>query len=73
MENKYSFDHTTGEGQKRLMYLSMGIEIETRLPVYAGIDTGADPIGDGTFKMYPSGDIVDFEERNRRLTVIGHK
>lgn len=30
-------------------------------------DTGADPVRDGTFKMYPSGDIVDFEERNKRL------
>lgn len=30
-------------------------------------DTGADPIGDGTFRMYPSGDIVSFEERNSRL------
>jgi len=30
-------------------------------------DYGADPIGDGTFRMIPSGDIVDFEERNKRL------
>lgn len=30
-------------------------------------DTGADPIGDGTFRMYPSGDIVSWDERNRRL------
>lgn len=30
-------------------------------------DYGADPIGDGRFKMVPSGDIVDFDERNRRL------
>lgn len=27
-------------------------------------DHGADPVGDGTFKMIPSGDIVSFEERN---------
>lgn len=33
----------------------------------AGKDYGADPVGDGTFKMVPSGDIVNFEERNRRL------
>ena len=32
-----------------------------------GKDYGADPLGDGTFRMVPSGDIVDFEERNRRL------
>lgn len=31
-------------------------------------DTGADPIGDGTFRMVPSGDIVDFDERMKRLT-----
>jgi hypothetical protein len=32
-----------------------------------GKDHGADPIGDGTFRMVPSGDIVDLAERNRRL------
>lgn len=31
-------------------------------------DYGADPIGDGTFRMVPSGDVVDLTERNRRLT-----
>lgn len=30
-------------------------------------DHGADPLGDGKFRMVPSGDIVDFEERNKRL------
>lgn len=30
-------------------------------------DYGADPLGDGTFRMVPSGDIVSFEERMRRL------
>jgi hypothetical protein len=33
-----------------------------------GKDYGADPVGDGTFRMVPSGDIVDFAERNRRLS-----
>jgi hypothetical protein len=32
-----------------------------------GSDHGADPLGDGTFRMVPSGDIVDLAERNRRL------
>jgi hypothetical protein len=36
-------------------------------PLIAGQDTGADPIGDGTFRMHPSGDIVDYAERCRRL------
>ena len=30
-------------------------------------DYGSDPLGDGKFRMVPSGDIVDFEERNKRL------
>lgn len=30
-------------------------------------DYGADPLGDGNFRMVPSGDIVDLAERNARL------
>lgn len=30
-------------------------------------DYGADPLGDGTFRMVPSGDIVDYNERCKRL------
>jgi hypothetical protein len=33
----------------------------------ATCDYGADPVGDGTFRMVPSGDIVDYTERARRL------
>lgn len=32
-----------------------------------GRDYGADPVGDGMFRMVPSGDIVDFDERQKRL------
>lgn len=32
-----------------------------------GTDYGSDPLGDGVFKMVPSGDVVDLAERNRRL------
>lgn len=32
-----------------------------------GKDYGADPLGDGMFRMVPSGDVVTFEERNKRL------
>lgn len=32
-----------------------------------GRDYGADPVGNGTFKMVPSGDIVDYTERCKRL------
>ena len=63
--------YADAEGQKRLMAESMGLPSDTytRKPVdltRAG-DHGADPIGDGTFRMVPSGDVVDFAERNRRL------
>jgi hypothetical protein len=30
-------------------------------------DYGADPMGNGMFRMVPSGDIVDFAERCKRL------
>lgn len=30
-------------------------------------DYGADPMGNGLFRMIPSGDVVDFAERARRL------
>lgn len=30
-------------------------------------DYGADPLGDGMFRMVPSGDVVTLEERNKRL------
>ncbi len=33
-------------------------------------DYGADPVGDGIFKMVPSGDIVDWDERCRRLPLV---
>ncbi len=33
-------------------------------------DYGADPIGEGKFKMVPSGDIVDWDERCKRLPLV---
>ncbi len=71
MKNKkVNFDVSTADGQKRLMAVSMGLDSETYIakPVpHTTGDYGCDPIGDGTYKMVPSGDIVDFDERNRRL------
>ena len=69
-KRKYDFDHTTGDGQKRLMAISVGLPQETYTkpgPLPTMDDYGADPIGDGNFKMVPSGDIVDYTERCRRL------
>ena len=42
---------------------TLGSKIDTAKPG----DYGADPLGDGKFRMVPSGDIVDFDERCRRL------
>jgi len=54
--------------------LGYDLDRATLTPLRSRIDTersgdyGADPIGDGsTFRMVPSGDIVDYAERCRRL------
>ena len=72
LKEKYGFDHTTGDGQKRLMAISKGVDSEyyigpKPLPKSTMDDYGCDPIGDGMFRMVPSGDIVDYAERCRRL------
>ncbi len=65
------YDCSTADGQKRLMAESMGLPRDTyvarRVDTAKPGDYGADPIGNGTFRMVPSGDIVDFAERCRRL------
>ena len=33
-------------------------------------DYGCDPVGDGTFEMVPSGDIVDWAEKCKRLPPV---
>ena len=30
-------------------------------------DYGCDPLGDGMFRMIPSGDVVDYDEMQKRL------
>lgn len=45
-----------------------GAPIRTEIPPSKpGQDYGCDPLGGGKFLMVPSGDVVDFAERNRRL------
>ena len=61
MAKKYAFRGYTLTDD----YGSLSVD-RTRI-VFADGDHGADPIGDGTFRMVPSGDIVDFAERCRRL------
>jgi hypothetical protein len=62
--------HTDANGQKRLMATSVGEDSEhwiARPIIYTAGDYGCDVVGDGTFRMVPSGDIVDYAERCRRL------
>ena len=55
------------------MVLGYELDRRTLTPVCGSIDFtkggdyGADPLSDGMFRMVPSGDVVDFQERNRRL------
>ena len=54
--------------QKRLMAESVGMKyITATVDTTAPGDYGCDPLGDGNFRMVPSGDIVDYAERNKRL------
>ena len=65
---KKPYDTSSAEGQKRLMYESVGMKyVPHKIDIKKTGDYGADPVGDGTFRMVPSGDIVNYEERNRRL------
>lgn len=67
---KPDFDVSTGAGQKRLMSVSMGLDSETYIGKPIDLsrrgDYGIDPLGNGFFKMIPSGDVVDREEMLRR-------
>ena len=53
--------------------LGYELDRETLTPIRRSVDLsragdhGADPLGDGTFRMVPSCDIVDLVERNKRL------
>ena len=53
--------------------LGYNLDRNTLTPIRQSIDLsskgdyGADPIGDGTFRMVPSGDIVSIKERDHRL------
>lgn len=70
-ECKYGFDHATGDGQKRLMDLSMGLDPETyigkKIDMKMDSDYGSDPLDNGMFRMVPSGDVVECAERNQRF------
>jgi len=41
--------------------------VKKYIDLNAAGDYGADPLGNGTFRMIPSGDIVDQNEKEKRL------
>lgn len=65
--------HTKLRDMPRPEVFGYELDRETLTPIrqyvdaHAPGDYGADPLGDGTFRMVPSGDVVDHAERNRRL------
>lgn len=62
------YDHTTAEGQKRMMAESMGLPFRGgAIECAAPGDYGTDPAGNGMVRMVPSGDIVTPAEASRRL------
>ncbi len=54
--------------------LGYELDRQTLTPKRTAIDTskpgdyGRDPLGDGRYRMVPSGDIVSYEEMRRRLS-----
>lgn len=67
MRNKHGYDHTTGEGQKRMMYESRPFKSSPipTLTYYQEGEYGSDPILDsegnptGLIRMVPTGRVVD--------------
>ena len=56
-----------GRDWKDIQAMQSKTHVSRKVDTTRASDYGADPIGDGTFRMVPSGDIVDMSERNRRL------
>lgn len=59
--------YIVGKTWEEIQALQQRRDIGARVDTSKRGDHGADPIGDGTFRMVPSGDVVDFTERCRRL------
>jgi hypothetical protein len=70
MRKREPYDTSTVAGQKRLMAESVGGTYvpDTYVALGASGDHGCDPLDNGTFRMIPSGDIVDYAERVKRLS-----
>ena len=56
-----------GYAWEDIQAMQNGTYVRPKVPRAVGQDYGSDPVGNGMFKMVPSGDIVDAAERTRRL------
>jgi hypothetical protein len=56
-----------GHSWEAIQRAQRGGRLHEPVKINTGKDYGADPVGDGTFRMMPSGDVVDWVERCRRL------
>lgn len=55
----------------QIQAMQSGSFVRPTVKVSAEGDYGADPVGDGTFRMVPSGDVVSFDEMRSRLAKRG--
>lgn len=60
-------DRIFGRTWEDIQRAQQGGKLDRAIDLSQRGDYGADSLGDGTFRMVPSGDIVDYAERCRRL------
>ena len=67
-KRKPTYDITTSDGQKRLMYESAGLPyVSGPVPIRSGRDYGTNPHSATHVELVPSGRIVTLEEARRIL------
>lgn len=59
-----------GRSWSEIQALQQRRDIRPKIDTSRSGDFGADPIGDGMYRMAPSGDVVDASERDRRLSAV---
>ncbi len=64
---RYHPETIVGHTWAAIQRAQQGGRLHAAVDLAATGDHGADPLGDGTFRMVPSGDVVGYDERCRRL------
>lgn len=59
--------HIVGYSWEAIQRAQRGGRLSEPVNVHLGKDYGCDPLQDGTFRMVPSGDVVNATEKERRL------